>query len=393
MDKKNRRMSKKINSKKTALVRVDYNVPIKNGKILDYTRIEASLPTISYLIQQKMTIILMTHLGRPKKINSDFSLKILIKPLERMLNKKVVFLENLQQTNIPDGSIGLLENLRFYSGEQKNDRGFCEKLSKLGDVYINDAFGASHREHASIFGIKEFFPDRKYKGMLLESEMNQLNILKQSPKNPYTIIVGGSKIGSKIYMLETFLDIADNILIGGGMAFPFIKHSGGEIGRSICEDRELDVVKSFLKKAKRSKTNIVFPLDFLVTNDLERQEKQSVVDSHQIPTKLMGVDIGPKTINLFNKYIVKSKSIMWNGPMGVSEISDFSYGTRALAESIKTATNLGTYSLIGGGDTASDISRFGFKNNFSYVSTGGGAMLEFFKNPNLPGFINLQPLK
>tara|TARA_B100001113_G_scaffold329607_1_gene304602 strand:+ start:169 stop:1329 length:1161 start_codon:yes stop_codon:yes gene_type:complete len=386
-------MSKKPNSINTALVRVDYNVPIQNGKILDLKRIEASLPTLNYLIEQNTPIVLMSHLGRPKNINPAYSLKILIKPIERLLNKKVIFIENPQQINIPIGSIGLLENLRFYSGEKQNDRSFCEQLAKLGDFYINDAFGASHREHASISGIKEFFPNKNYKGLLLESELHQLNILKKNPKSPYTIIVGGSKIGSKIHMLEAFLDIADNILVGGGMAFPFIKYSGGDIGQSICQDSELDIVKSFLNKAKLSKTKIIFPLDFLVTKDLASKEHQKIVDSYKIPMELMGVDIGPKTISLFNEYIINSQSIMWNGPMGVSEINDFSHGTRSLAESIKIATNSGAYSLIGGGDTASDISRFGFEKSFSFISTGGGAMLEFFKNPNLIGFEKLKNLK
>tara|TARA_B100001741_G_scaffold303976_1_gene294601 strand:- start:974 stop:2134 length:1161 start_codon:yes stop_codon:yes gene_type:complete len=386
-------MSKKNNSTKTALVRVDYNVPIQNGQILDLKRIEASLPTINYLIKKNTPIILMSHLGRPQKSTPDYSLKTLIKPIERLLNKKVIFIESPRKISIPTGCIGLLENLRFYPGEKQNDPVFCEELSKLGDFYINDAFSVSHREHASISGIKDFFPNKTYQGLLLAAELHQLNILKQDPKPPYTIIVGGSKIGSKIHMLEAFLGIADNILVGGGMAFPFIKHLGGEIGKSICQDSELDIVKSFLHKAKRSRTKIVFPLDFLVTKDIISKEQQKIVESHEIPKELMGVDIGPKTIKLFNKYIISSQSIMWNGPMGVSEISDFSRGTRSIAETIKTATNLGTYSLIGGGDTASDISRFGFANSFSFISTGGGAMLEFFKNPNLIGFKKLKKLK
>jgi len=386
-------MSKKINSTKTALVRVDYNVPIQNGQILDLKRIEASLPTINYLTQKHTPIILISHLGRPQKITPEYSLKILIKPIERLLNKKVIFIKSPQKISIPTGHIGLLENLRFYPGEKQNDRLFCEELSKLGDFYINDAFSASHREHASISGVKDFFPNKTYQGLLLEAELHQLNILKKAPKPPYTIIVGGSKIGSKIHMLETFLGIADNILIGGGMAFPFIKYLGGEIGKSICQDSEIDIVKSFLHKAKHSRTKIIFPSDFVVTKDLISKEQQKIVESHEIPKELMGVDIGPKTIRLFNKYIISSQSIMWNGPMGVSEISDFSRGTRSIAETIKAATNLGTYSLIGGGDTASDISRFGFANSFSFISTGGGAMLEFFKNPNLIGLKKLKKLK
>ena len=386
-------MSINFPSTQTALVRVDYNVPIKNKEILDLTRIEASLPTINYLLQNNMTIVLMSHLGRPKSRDMEYSLKILIKPLEKLIKKDVVFLENLDNIELPRGGVGLLENLRFYPGETNNDAEFSKKLSQLGDIYINDAFSASHRAHASTSGIHSFFPKNKYKGLLLDFELHQIRKLKNNPKAPYTIIVGGSKIGSKIQMLQTFLNIADNILIGGGMAFPFIKYMGGEIGNSIFQEKELTVVEAFLKQAKHSKTKIVLPTDCIATRDIITREDQKVTDIMSIPKHLMGVDIGPNTISIFKDVISNSQAIMWNGPMGVSEVTDFAHGTRSLAESIAQATKTGAYSLIGGGDTISDAYRLGFKDRFSHVSTGGGAMLEFFKDENLPGILNLKSIK
>jgi len=386
-------MSINFPSTQTALVRVDYNVPIKNKEILDLTRIEASLPTINYLLQNNMTIVLMSHLGRPKSRDMEYSLKILIKPLEKLIKKDVVFLENLDNIELPRGGVGLLENLRFYPGETNNDAEFSKKLSQLGDIYINDAFSASHRVHASTSGIHSFFPKNKYKGLLLDFELHQIRKLKNNPKAPYTIIVGGSKIGSKIQMLQTFLNIADNILIGGGMAFPFIKYMGGEIGNSIFQEKELTVVEAFLKQSKHSKTKIVLPTDCIATRDIITREDQKVTDIMSIPKHLMGVDIGPNTINIFKDVISNSQAIMWNGPMGVSEVTDFAHGTRSLAESIAQATKTGAYSLIGGGDTISDAYRLGFKDRFSHVSTGGGAMLEFFKDENLPGILNLKSIK
>ena len=378
---------------KTAIVRVDYNVPLGGGKILDLTRIKSSLPTIKFLLKNNISIILMSHLGRPQKKDRQHSLRVLIPYLEKLTKQRICFLETPTKQKIPQGSIGLLENLRFFSGEQKNEKNFCKTLAKLGDIYINDAFGSSHRDHASISGIHHFFPQEKYKGLLLESELFQLQKLKNNPQHPYTIIVGGAKIGSKIHMLESFLNIADNILIGGGMAFPFIKYVGGKIGNSICQDNEMEIVKSFFKKAKQSKTTILLPEDCLITRSVKNKQDQKMADIMKIPNGYCGVDVGPKTIELFRSVILKSKSIMWNGPMGISEISDFSSGTRSLATSIQTATKNGAYSLVGGGDTVSDIYRLGFENSFSYVSTGGGAMLEFFKKNSLPGILNLKTLK
>jgi phosphoglycerate kinase len=269
---------------------------------------------------------------------------------------------------------------------------FAKLLSNYGDIYINDAFGVSHRNHASVSAITQFFENKKYKGFLLDRELIELKKLKNNKIEPYTIIVGGSKIGSKIHMLKSFLNVADNIIIGGGMAFPFIKYLGGEIGNSIFQENELKVVKEFLDQAKNSKTKIVLPIDCLITNSIDKKTDQSYTDIKNIPEHHMGVDIGVRTIKLFSDVISKSKLIMWNGPMGISEIEDFSNGTREIAATIVEATKQGSYSLVGGGDTISDISRFGLKKEFSYISTGGGAMLEFFKNENLPGIKNLESI-
>ena len=289
--------------------------------------------------------------------------------------------------------IRLLENLRFYPGEKNNEIEFSKLLSDYGEIYINDAFGVSHRKHASVSRIHKFFPNKKYKGLLLELELKELKKLRTNPKNPYTVIIGGAKIGSKIHMLKAFLNIADNILIGGGMAFPFIKYLGGKIGDSIYKKEELNIVKAFLEDAKKSKTNVLLPVDCLITKNIDSKAPPLIANIMNIPNKYMGVDIGKKTIRLFNNTIKKSKSIMWNGPMGISEIEKYENGTKLLAKTISRITQSGTYSLIGGGDTISDINRFGLKNQFTHVSTGGGAMLEFFKTEQLPGVEGLEAIK
>ena len=375
-------MADHFKSIKRVLIRVDYNVPIHNGAISDLTRIEATIPTINYFLSLGKQIVLISHLGRPKGINDKYSLRILVKPLSRLLNRDVVFYQDwlthpIKLANQPD--VILLENLRFYSGEINNEKAFAETLSNYGDIYVNDAFGVSHRYHASTFGILSFFK-RKYKGFLLSKEIQELTALQNNKKRPFTVLVGGSKIGSKIHILKTFLGIADNIIIGGGMSFPFVKQGGGAIGDSICLDEELDVVADFLLKSNKTNTNIILPVDCLVTNSIQKRSNISIKKIDKIPQNYMGVDIGPKTIQLFEKNILDSKLILWNGPMGIAEIEEFAWGTKKIANLIANATRLGAYSLIGGGDTVSDVARFGLKKQFSYVSTGGGAMLEFFKN-------------
>jgi phosphoglycerate kinase len=348
-----------------------------------------------------MRVIIMSHLGRPTlKREEDLSLRLITTILSEMLNnQKVYFFPEINEVFakktfdvIKPGEVCLLENLRFFQGEKKNDAQFAQLLSQFGDIYINDAFGVCHRKHASVSRIQNFFPTQKYKGFLLENELLQLKKMQKAPIEPYTIIVGGAKIGSKIHILQAFLNVADYILIGGGMAFPFVKYLGGEIGASLCRNEELDVVEKFLLDAKKSTTKIILPVDCCVTNSIEKREDIKILNINKIPENYMGVDIGPKTIKLFSDFIQISRSIMWNGPMGVSEIDEFSNGTKQLANIIIKTTSGGCFSLIGGGDTISDVSRFGMKSKFSYVSTGGGAMLEFFKNNNLPGALNLSSI-
>ena len=390
-------MFKRIAQSQTALIRVDFNVPVKNGKIIDFTRINAAEKTIRYFLDNGFRVVLMSHLGRPKDRDIDYTLELLIDSLKKIFKTNVIFSPNIIENDklyqaLSQGEILLLENLRFYDGEANNDPSFSKLLSNYGDIYVNDAFGVSHRDHASISGIHQFFKEKKYKGFLLEKELSALNQLKQSPKHPYTVLIGGSKIGSKIHILRTFLNVADNILIGGGMAFPFIKYLGGEIGNSLCSNEELKVVQDFLLKSSSTKTNVVLPTDCVITEEINQKKNLSVCKINKIPKMYMGVDIGPETIRDFSNLIESSGSIMWNGPMGVAEIDEFSYGTKSLAKTIAFCTSRGLYSLIGGGDTVSDMSRFGLKNQFSYVSTGGGAMLAFFKNPDLIGAKNLKSL-
>tara|TARA_B100000902_G_scaffold50725_1_gene57470 strand:- start:2476 stop:3654 length:1179 start_codon:yes stop_codon:yes gene_type:complete len=379
------------------LIRVDFNVPIQNNKILDLTRIESAIPTIKYFLDKQVSVFLMSHLGRPNNRESRYSLSQILPSIEKLLGVSVVLINEINgETNNlltkNKNQIFLLENLRFYPGEKENSMQFAELLSQYGDIYVNDAFGVSHRNHASVSAIGNFFPNKKFTGFLLNRELKELSQLKEQNQRPFTIIVGGSKIGSKIHLLKTFLNKADNILIGGGMAFPFIKYLGGDIGNSIYNESELDVVNSFLEEAEQSKTKILFPIDCIATNNLENITECKTISIKNIPDSYMGVDIGPETIRLFSKIIKDSKLIMWNGPMGVSEIDLFSLGTSQIAESIIQATSLDAYSIIGGGDTVSDIKRLGIQANFSYISTGGGAMLDFFKNNNLPGVLNMKPL-
>jgi len=377
------------------LIRVDFNVPIKNGNVLDITRIKAALPTIKYFLKHNLKIVLISHLGRPVQREESLSLKIIQPLLTKVLKKEVVFLneivDNDERVNkLPRGTIILLENIRFYPEEGANDLRFAQKLASYGDIFVNDAFGVAHRSHASTVGIKKFFVNKAYKGLLLNQELRELEKIKNNPELPFTVIVGGGKIGSKIHMLKSFLNIADNILIGGGMAFPFIMQMGGEIGKSLCIKEELGVVDEFLTEIEKSKTRLILPKDCITTNKLSDDGEKSLMDIKKIKDGQIGVDIGPETIELFKKTILQSNSIVWNGPMGVSEIEQFSVGTKQIAKTILEKTRLGAYSLIGGGDTISDIVRFGFKNQFSYVSTGGGAMLDFFKNHPFSAVKNLK---
>lgn len=381
---------------KRALLRVDFNVPIDKGKITDFTRIKSTIPTITHLLNLNYNIIIMSHFGRPKGWDNNFSLRLIVAPLSKMLGKDVVFYNehilNNKTRELPLEEVILLENIRFYKEETTDDYNFSKHLSQYGDIYVNDAFGVSHREHASVHGVKQFFQDNKYKGILIDQELKELNKIKQHPSQPLTLIIGGSKVSSKINLLEYFLGTADNIIIGGGMAFPFIKLLNGEIGKSLCKDSELLVATSFMKKAKNTKTKIILPLDCVASTELKSQAKTLIVDIKEIPDNYMGLDIGPKSIALFTSVIYQSKSILWNGPMGVFEINDFSEGTNSIARAITDELNKETYSLAGGGDTLAAISKIGINNKFSYLSTGGGAMLEFFQDHSLPGITKLKSL-
>ncbi len=388
-------MKNKFNLIKSVLIRVDFNVPINNNEISDLSRVEAVIPTIRFFLNLNKKVVLISHLGRPKSFDKKFSLQKIIKPLSKMLGRQVEFKKNwLTDTNFNKNTlaeVSLLENLRFYSDETSNKKEFAKIISRYGDIYVNDAFAVSHRHHASVSAILEFFKG-KYMGFLLKKELSHLRSLTKIKKRPFTLIVGGSKIGSKIHILKSFLGIADNILIGGGMAFPFIKNKGGEIGQSICIDDELTIVSDFLKTAKNFTTKIVLPTDIFAVEKIDKVDSIKLLDIYKIPKNFMGVDIGKESVNKFKEIILSSNSILWNGPMGVAEIREYSTGTRKVAQYISQATDNNSYTIIGGGDTVSDISRFGLKDKFSYVSTGGGAMLEFFKKNKLETTSELKDL-
>tara|TARA_B100001287_G_scaffold251443_1_gene232676 strand:- start:5265 stop:6443 length:1179 start_codon:yes stop_codon:yes gene_type:complete len=385
----------KFNSIRSVLIRVDFNVPIINNKISDFSRVEAVIPTIRFFLKLNKKVVLISHLGRPKSFDKKFSLQKIIKPLSKMLGKQVEFKKKwLTDTNFNKNSlaeVSLLENLRFHSEETSNEKEFAKIISRYGDIYVNDAFAVSHRHHASVSAILEFFKD-KYMGFLLKKELSHLQSLTKIKKRPFTLIVGGSKIGTKIHILKSFLGIADNILIGGGMSFPFIKNKGGDIGQSICIDDELTIVSDFLKTAKDFNTKIILPTDTFAVEKIDKVDSIKLLDICKVPKNFMGVDIGKESINKFKEIILSSNSILWNGPMGIAEISEYSNGTRKVAQYISQATENNTYTMIGGGDTVSDISRFGLKDKFSYVSTGGGAMLEFFKKNKLETTSELKDL-
>ena len=387
-----------LKRKRTALLRVDFNVPIYNNTISDTKRIRAAIPTIELLLRLQFKVVIVSHHGRPKMWNKENSLERIVEPLSRLLGQEVLFFKQsllgseLEKTHLPSAPIILLENIRFYKEELSNDLKFCEKLSKLGDIYINDAFGVSHRFHSSVSGIHNFFSNKKYRGLLIEKELNELSKIKTSPNQPFTVIVGGSKIASKIIMLSYFLGKADNIIVGGGMAFPFIKALGGKVGGSLCAENEVALASSFIAQSKHVKTNFILPDDAVVADSITNYQFVKTVDIRRIPSDYMGLDIGPKSIEKFGGIIDKSKSLLWNGPMGVFEQKDFSAGTFTIAQKIAERKSKELYSLAGGGDTLSAISTCGIQGGFSYLSTGGGAMLDFFKKTTLPGINSLKSI-
>jgi phosphoglycerate kinase len=387
---------KDINFKgKKVLVRVDFNVPLDESKnITDDTRMRESMPTINKLLNDGAAVIIMAHFGRPKKggFEAEFSLNPVAKHLSEMLNKKVMFTQEVLvdkvaglSSNLEDGDVMLLENIRFYPEETKGDVAFAEKLAKLGDAYVNDAFGAAHREHASTATIARFFPNDKYFGFLMENEVRNLQKLMNNPSKPFTAIVGGSKVSSKIDILKNLAPIVDNIIIGGGMTYTFLKAMGINIGSSICEEDKIDLAKELIEEMKRQNTKLILPIDHIIADKFDNEANKMNTQDQSIPDGFMGMDIGEKSIELFKNIILESKTILWNGPMGVFEMPSFSKGTFAVAEYIAKATKQGGFSAVGGGDSVAAINQSGFAKDISYISTGGGAMLEYLEGKSLPG--------
>ena len=377
---------------KKVFIRVDFNVPFNDeGEITDNSRIVAALPTIEFVISSGGACILASHLGRPDGKNPELSLKKIIPELKKLLCKDVIFLEDSigDQTkeicsNLKKGQIALLENLRFYKEETKADERFAKQLSGLADIYINDAYGTTHREHASTATIAQFFSE-KAPGMLLEKEINSLKKLMDKPKKPVTAIIGGAKVSSKISVIANILGFVDNLIIGGGMAYTFIKNNGGRIGDSIFEADRLNDCTEILSKAKNENVNVFLPEDILCSNEFSNSGLQKVTNIYEVPEGWQGLDIGPKTMDKFEQVILGSSTILWNGPMGVFEIPSFEKGTHSVAKTVAKATQNGAYSLIGGGDSVAAIKKFGLQNQVSFISTGGGAMLESLEGKLLPG--------
>lgn len=378
---------------KRVLVRVDFNVPLdENQNITDDTRIVESLPTINKIIADGGKAILMSHLGRPKgKVNLKYSLKPAAARLSELINKEVKFApdcigdETKKIVNsLQSGDVLLLENLRFYDNEEKNDPEFAKKLSELGDVYVNDAFGSAHRAHASTEGITKYI-SIAVAGLLMEKELNYLGQAVTNPKRPYCAILGGAKISGKIDVINNLFGKVDTLIIGGGMAFTFYKAKGYEIGSSLLEEEKVELAKEILKKAETLKIKFILPVDVVVANEFKNESPSQVVAVDKMPADKMGLDIGPETIKLFSSEIMKSNTIVWNGPMGVFEFDNFEKGTFAIAEALVDATSKGAITVVGGGDSAAAIAKAGLEKKVSHVSTGGGASLEFLEGKILPG--------
>jgi len=378
---------------KKALIRVDFNVPLNDSfEVTDDTRIVAALPTIKKVIQDGGSVVLMSHLGRPKNgPEAAFSLRHVVSCLEGHLNQTVSFADDCigpkaesAAEQLSTGGVLLLENLRFYKKETKGDEGFAQQLSKLGDVYVNDAFGTAHRAHASTTVVAQFMETKMF-GFLLAAEVANGNKLLRDAESPFTAIIGGAKVSSKIEVITNMLDRIDNLIIGGGMAYTFIKAQGGEIGNSLVELDYLDTAREILNQAAAKNVTVYLPEDSVVADAFSNEASTNVVDSNAISEGWMGLDVGPKAIETYTAVIGSSKTILWNGPLGVFEMSAFATGTKSLGQMIVDATNNGAYSLVGGGDSVAAVKQFGYADNVSYVSTGGGALLEFLEGKTLPG--------
>jgi len=378
---------------KKALIRVDFNVPLDEAlQVTDTTRIEAAKPTILKVLEDGGSAVLMSHLGRPKGVEQKFSLKNIVDKVSDIIGVQVKYVNDCigpdveaAVADLQNGEVLILENLRFYSEEKAGDKAFAEKLSKNGDIYINDAFGTAHRAHASTAIIAEFFPENKCFGLLLAKEIESLEKVLGSSERPVTAILGGSKVSSKITVIENILDKIDHLIIGGGMGFTFIKAQGGNVGNSICEDDKMELALSILKQAEEKGVKVHLPVDVIAADAFSNDANTQVVDIYHIPDGWEGLDAGPKTNVGFSFVIAQSKTILWNGPVGVFEMKSFSKGTIELGNAVADATADGAFSLVGGGDSVAAVKQFGFANKVSYVSTGGGAMLEMLEGKTLPG--------
>ncbi|WP_142723706.1 phosphoglycerate kinase [Chryseobacterium sp. ON_d1] len=379
---------------KKALVRVDFNVPQDDQlKVTDNTRIVAVKPTVEKILNDGGSVILITHLGRPKgEVKDEFSLKHIVGEVSHVLGQEVKFVdecigEKAEQAaaELKPGEILLLENVRFHNEEEKGDAAFAEKLSKLGDAYVNDAFGTAHRAHASTAVIAQYFQSTKYFGLLMAKELEAIDKVLKSGERPVTAILGGSKVSTKITIIENILPAVDNLIIGGGMAFTFIKALGGKIGNSLVEEDKLPLALEILGKAKEHKVKVYLPSDTIIAESFSNDAERKEADIYAIPEGWMGLDAGHKSRDQFNDVLLNSRTILWNGPIGVFEMSNFAGGTVALGDSIAEATRLGAFSLVGGGDSVAFVKQFGYADQVSYVSTGGGAMLESLEGLELPG--------
>ena len=382
-------------SNKKALIRVDFNVPLNDAfEVTDETRIKAAIPTLKKILKDGGSIVLMSHLGRPKDgPTNKYSLKHIVKNVSKLLDIEIQFAEDCigeeaykKSSALKPGEVLLLENLRFYKEEEKGDEGFAEKLSKHGTIYVNDAFGTAHRAHASTTIIAKFFDDaHKCFGYVMANEVASITKVLNNSEKPFTAIIGGAKVSDKILIIEQLMSKADTIIIGGGMAFTFVKAMGGQIGKSLCEDDRLEIAKDLLQKAKQKGVNLYIPTDAIIADNFSNDANRKESDITKIPDGWMGLDVGPETVKMNNEIIKSSKTILWNGPMGVFEMSNFEHGTKEAAYAIVEATKKGAFSLIGGGDSVAAINKYNLADKVSYVSTGGGALLEYIEQGTLPG--------
>ena len=378
---------------KKALIRVDFNVPLNDAlEVTDATRIQAAKSTIIDILEQDGSCILMSHLGRPKGFQDEFSLRHIAKKATEILGVQVKFVSDCVGSKVEEavaslesGEVLLLENLRFYEEEKKGNVAFAEKLSKLGDIYVNDAFGTAHRAHASTTIVAQFFSENKCFGNLLAKEIISIDKVLNNSEKPVLAILGGAKVSSKITVIENILEKVDHLIIGGGMSFTFVKAQGGKIGNSICEDDKQELALDILKQAAAKGVQVHIPVDVIAADDFSNDANTQICDINEIPDGWEGVDAGPKSREIFDEVVNKCKTILWNGPLGVFEMESFAGGTIALGNSIDTATQNGAFSLVGGGDSVAAVKQFGFADKVSYVSTGGGAMLESLEGKTLPG--------